>query len=111
MKPQVIETIILLILLTITVLSIGNAVFVYKRSYYLESTDRVDLQRLVDNIEQLERQKLVTLSQRLATISQSDFGILLLLNQEFRRALILLIVSMLLNLAYLFYTNFVKSFF
>ena len=79
---------IVLVLLAASLLALGNAALVHKRSYYLESEDRVNLQRLTDNIDQLERERLLTLSKRLVTISNSDFGILLLLNREFRRAVL-----------------------
>ncbi len=62
-----IEKSIVLILLTVSLLSLGNAAIVYRRSYYLESEDRVNLERLIDNIEQLDRDRLLDLSKRLVT--------------------------------------------
>ncbi len=100
------EKFIILLILLISVLSVGNAAFLYKRSYYLESTDRVDLKRLTDNLQQLERQKLIALSERLVTISRSDSGILIILNSKFRQAIIFLVISLfsgLLMVGYLFY--------
>ncbi len=89
-----IEKTIVLVLLATSLLALGNAAIVYKRSYYLESEDRVNLERLIDHIEQLERERLLELSKRLVTISKSDFGILLLLNREFRRAVVWLGLSL-----------------
>ena len=99
-----IEKAIALLLLAASLLALGNASLVYERSYYLESKDRVNLERLIDNIEQLDRDRLLVLSERLVTISKSDFGILLLLNREFRRALLwlgLCVVALLLYLVFL----------
>jgi len=89
-----IEKAIVLVLLAVSLLALGNAAIVYKRSYYLESEDRVNLERLIDNIEQLDRDRLLSLSKRLVTISKSDFGILLLLNREFRRVVLWLGLSL-----------------
>ena len=89
-----IEKTIVLVLLAVSLLALGNAAIVYKRSFYLESEDRVNLERLIDNIEQLDRDRLLSLSKHLATISKSDFGILLLLNREFRRAILWLGLSL-----------------
>ena len=89
-----IEKAIVLVLLAASLLALGNAAIVYKRSFYLESEDRVILERLIDNIEQLDRNRLLGLSKRLVTISKSDFGILLLLNREFRRAILWLGLSL-----------------
>ena len=99
-----IEKAIVLVLLAVSLLALGNAAIVYKRSYYLESEDRVNLERLIDNIEQLDRDRLLSLSKRLVTISKSDFGILLLLNREFRRVVLglgLSLVSLLLYVLFL----------
>ena len=95
-----IEKAILLVLLATSLFALGNAAIVYKRSYYLESNDRVNLERLIDNIEQLDRDRLLGLSQHLVTISKSDYGILLLLNREFRRAVLWLGLNLLLLLLY-----------
>ena len=89
-----IEKAIVLVLLAASLLALGNAAIVYKRSFYLESEDRVILERLIDNIEQLDRNRLLGLSKRLVTISKSDVGLLLLLNREFRRALLWLGLSL-----------------
>lgn len=97
------EKTIVLIILTASLLAIGNAALVYKRSYYLEAKDRVNLERLIDNIEQLNRDRLLGLSKRLVTISKSDFGILLLLNWEFRRAILWLGLSLLSLLLYVLF--------
>lgn len=98
-----IEKAIVLIVLAVSLLALSNAAIVYKRSFYLESEDRVNLERLIDNIEQLERDRLLGLSKRLVTISKSDFGILLLLNREFRRAILWLGVSLLLLILYVLF--------
>ena len=98
-----IEKAIVLILLAVSLLALANAAIVYKRSYYLESEDRVNLERLIDNIEQLDRDRLLSLSKRLVTISNSDFGILLLLNREFRRVILWLGLSLVSLLLYVFF--------
>ena len=100
---HMIEKSIVLVLLATALLALGNAGIVYKRSYYLESEDRVNLVRLIDNIDQLGRDQLLGLSKRLATISNSDFGILLMLNREFRRAVLWLALSLLSLLLYVFF--------
>ena len=97
------EKAIVLVILVASLLALGNAAIVYKRSYYLESKDRVNLERLIDNIEQLNRDRLLDLSKRLVTISKSDFGILLLLNREFRRAVLWLGLSLLSLLLYVLF--------
>ena len=98
-----IEKAIVLVLLAVSLLALGNAAIVYKRSYYLESEDRVNLERLIDNIEQLDRDRLLSLSKRLVTISKSDFGILLLLNREFRRVVLWLGLSLVALLLYVLF--------
>ena len=98
-----IEKAIVLVLLAVSLLALGNAAIVYKRSYYLESEDRVNLERLIDSIEQLDRDRLLSLSQRLVTISKSDFGILLLLNREFRRVVLWLGLSLVSLLLYVLF--------
>ncbi len=98
-----IEKAIVLVLVAASLMALGNASIVYKRSYYLESDDRVNLERLIDNIDQLEHERLLGLSKRLVTISNSDFGILLLLNREFRRALLWLGLSCLALLLYVLF--------
>jgi hypothetical protein len=97
------EKAIVLVILAASLLALGNAAIVYKRSYYLESKDRVNLERLIDNIEQLNRDRLLGLSKRLVTISKSDFGILLLLNREFRRAVLWLGLSLFSLLLYVLF--------
>ncbi len=99
------EKAIVLILLAASLLALGNAAIVYKRSYYLESKDRVNLERLIDNIEQLDHDRLLGLSKRLVTISKSDFGILLLLNREFRRAVLWLGLSLFSLLLYILFLH------
>ena len=98
-----IEKAIVLVLLAVSLLALGNAAIVYKRSYYLESDNRVNLERLIDNIEQLDRDRLLSLSKRLVTISKSDFGILLLLNREFRRVVLWLGLSLVSLLLYVLF--------
>jgi hypothetical protein len=98
-----IEKSMVLILVAVSLMALGNAAIVYKRSYYLESEDRVNLERLIDNIDQLEHDRLLGLSKRLVTISNSDFGILRLLNREFRRAVLWLGLSCMLLLLYVSY--------
>lgn len=97
------EKTIVLVILAASLLAIGNAAIVYKRSYYLEPKDSVNLERLTDNIEQLNRDRLLGLSKRLVTISTSDSGILLLLNREFRRAILWLGFSLLSLLLYVLF--------
>jgi hypothetical protein len=97
------EKAIVLVILAASLLALGNAAIVYKRSYYLESKDRVNLERLIDNIEQLNRDRLLGLCKRLVTISKSDFGILLLLNREFRGAVLWLGLSLLTLLLYVLF--------
>ena len=97
------EKAIVLVLLAASLLALGNAALVYKRSYYLESEDRVNLERLIDNIEQLDRDRLLSLSKRLVTISKSDFGILRLLNREFRRVVLWLGLSLVSLLLYVLF--------
>ena len=97
------EKAIVLVILAASLLALGNASIVYKRSYYLESKDRVNLERLIDNVEQLDHDRLLGLSKRLVTISKSDFRILLLLNREFRRALLWLGLSLLSLVLYLLF--------
>lgn len=98
-----IEKFIVLVLLAASLLALGNAGIVYKRSYYLESEDRVNLDRLIDNIEQLDNDRLLSLTRRLVTISKSDFGILLLLNREFRHSITWLGISLVSLLLYVLY--------
>ncbi len=98
-----IEKAIVLVLLAVSLLALGNAAIVYKRSYYLESEDRVNLERLIDNIGQLDRDRLLSLSKRLVTISKSDFGILRLLNREFRRVVLWLGLSLVSLLLYVLF--------
>ena len=98
------EKAIVPVLLAVSLLALANATLVYKRSYYLESENRVDLDRLTDNIEQLDRDRMLRLSKRLVVISKSDSGILFLLNREFRRAVLglgLSLVSLLLYVLFL----------
>ena len=97
------EKAIVLLILAASLLALGNAAIVYQRSYYLESKDRVNLERLIDNIEQLSHDRLLGLSKRLVTISKSDFGILLLLNREFRRAVLWLGLSLSSLLVYILF--------
>jgi uncharacterized protein (DUF1499 family) len=99
----VIEKAIVLVLLAVSLLALGNAAIVYKRSYYLESEDRVNLDRLIDNIEQLDNDRLLSLTRRLVTITKSDFGILLLLNREFRHSITWLGISLVSLLLYVLY--------
>ena len=94
------EKAIVLVILAESLLAPGNTAIVYQRSYYLESKDRINLERLIDNIEQLNHDRLLDLTKRLVTISKSDFGILLLLNRGFRRALLWLGLSLLSLLLY-----------
>lgn len=106
------EKAIMAILLAVSLLALANASLVYKRSYYLESENRVDLRRLTDNIEQLDRDRLLGLSKRLVVISRSDSGILFLLNREFRRAIMglgLSLVSLLLYLIFLQARTYIRN--
>lgn len=85
------EKILAAILVLVSILAIGHASLLYKRSFYLESNDRINLEKLTDNIDQLERQKLIELTKRLVVISRSDTGIMLILNDKFRQAVLWLI--------------------
>lgn len=96
-----IEKIVVLVLVVVSLLALGNATRVYQRSHYLESSDRVNLSRLTDHIEQLDRDRLLRLSTQLVTISKSDHGVLILLNREFRRAILWLGASLVSLLLYL----------
>ena len=98
-----IEKAIVSVLVAASLLALVNAAMVYNRSYYLESEDRVNLERLIDNIEQLDRDRLLSLTKRLVTISKSDFGILRLLNWEFRRAVLWLGLSLMSLLSYVLF--------
>ncbi len=97
---------IVLVLMAVSLLALGNAAIVYKRSYYLESEGRVNLERLIDNIDQLDSDRLRSLTRRLAIISKSDYGILLLLNREFRGAVLWLGLSI---TSLLFYVLFLHA--
>ena len=90
-------------ILMLSVFALGNAALIYQRSYYLESADRVDLQRLTDRVEQLDREQLIDLSHRLVTISRSDAGILLIMNVQFRQALLYVMVCLLAALGLVLY--------
>ena len=83
-----IEKTVLTILVAASLLALGNAGITFQRSYYLEAGDRVNLSRLTDNVEQLDHARLVRLTEQLVTISDSDYGVLRLLNREFRRAIL-----------------------
>jgi hypothetical protein len=104
------EKAIVPLLLAISLLALANAAIVSKRSYYLESDNRVDLERLTDNIEQLDRDRMLRLSKRLVVISKSDSGILLLLNREFRRAVLGLSLSLVSLLLYVLFLQ-VRTYF
>ncbi len=100
-----IEKVVLAILLAVSLLALGNAYKVYQRSFYLESSDRVNLSKITENIEQLERDRLLRLSKQLVTISKSDYGIMRLLNREFRRAILGLAISLLSLLVFLLFAQ------
>lgn len=95
------EKIIAAVLVLASLLAIGHASLLYKRSFYLESVDRINLEKLTDNIDQLERHKLIELTKRLVIISRSDTGIMMILNDEFRQALFWLIACLGLSLVLL----------
>jgi hypothetical protein len=97
------QKIIALLIVMLSLFAIGNASMIYKRSYYLESTDRVDLQRLTDRVEQLDHARLLELTRRLVTISRSDAGILFIMNEQFRQALLYLIFCLLAGLGMIVY--------
>ncbi len=100
-----IEKVIVLMLLVVSLLALGNSALTYQRSFYLESEHRVDLTRLTDNIEQLDRERLLRLSKQLVTISKSDYGVLRLLNREFRRAILWLGICLSALLLYLVFVQ------
>lgn len=92
-----------LLILTLSMLSIGNAAITYKKSTYFETTTRVDLQEIVSNVEDLEKPRLVELSRRLASISDSDYQVLNILSDQFRQAIVFLIGCLLLGLFFILY--------
>ena len=98
-----IEKTVVSILVALSLLAMFNAFNTYKRSYYFERDDRVNVAGLVENIEQLERDRLVRLSKQLAPISRSDYGVLRLLNREFRRAILWLGLSIASLILYVLY--------
>lgn len=100
------EKIIGIIILTLSILAIGNAAITYKKSTYFETDSRVDLQEIVSNVEDLEKPRLVELTRRLAAISDSDYQVLNILSDQFRQAIIFLIVCLLLGLFFILYQIF-----
>ena len=97
------EKIFALILITTSLLAIGNAFVTYKYSTYFESTTRVDLDQVIANVDQLEKSQLVNLTRRLTTISNSDFTVLNNLSDQFRKVIIFLIINLLLGLAFIIF--------
>jgi hypothetical protein len=95
--------IIAVTILMLSAFALANAALVYQRSYYLESTDRVDLQRLTDRVEQLDHKQLIDLSHRLVTISRADAGILFIMNAQFRQALLYVMLCLLAALGLVVY--------
>ena len=94
---------IAILILTLSILAIGNAAVTYKKSTYFDMTSRVDLQEIVSNVEELENARLVELSRRLAAISDSDYQVLNILSDQFRQAIIFLIACLLLGLVFILY--------
>ena len=101
-----IEKTIVFVLVAVSLLALFNAFNTYKRSSYFERDDRVNVAELVENIEQLERERLIRLSKQLAIISRADYGVLRLLNREFRKAILLLGLSLGSVIGYLVYLQF-----
>ena len=97
------DKILPLLIILLSLFAMGNAALIYQRSYYLESGDRVDLQRLTERVDQLDQQKLLDLTRRLVTISRSDFGILKIMNDEFRQALLYLMICLVAGLGWMLY--------
>ncbi len=88
-----------LAILMLSLLAIGHAAMVYKRSTYFETTSRVNLNEVIANIEQMEQQRLVELTRRVAKMSNSDYQVLNILSEEFRAAIVYLVICLLSALA------------
>jgi len=89
-----------LFIMMCSLLAIANAATIYKRSTYFETKDRVNLQRIIDNIDTLEQNRLLVLSRQLVRMSDADHATLNLISHEFRRAIIYLIVCLLMAMLY-----------
>lgn len=85
----------------LSMLAIGNAAITYKKSTYFETTTRVDLQEIIAHADELEKSRLVELTQRLAAISDSDYQVLNILSNEFRRAIVFLIVCLVMGVCFI----------
>ena len=97
------EKLIGLLILTLSLLATGNATLIYKRSFYLESPGRVNLEAIVDNVDQLDKERLISLSRRLASISDSDFQILLIMSEQFRKTILNLMICLISGLLFILY--------
>lgn len=86
-----------------SLLAIANAALVYKRSTYFENPGRVNLEVILENAGNLEKDRLLELNNRLARMSDADFGTLNLISAEFRRAIIYLIISLTVSLIFISY--------
>ena len=94
---------IALLIVTFSLLAMGNAALIYKRSFYLEAPVRVNLEVVLEQVDQMENSRLVSLSKRLAAISDSDFQILLIMNEQFRKAIAYLMASLIIGLIFMVY--------
>lgn len=92
-----------LVIVLSSLLAIGNAVNIYQRSTYFHSESRVNLDLLVQDLDRVEESRLRELARRLALMSQSDHGILKIITQEFRQAMLFLFVCLGLALVFLLY--------
>jgi hypothetical protein len=97
------DKLITIIILALSILAIGNAAITYKKSTYFDTTNRVDLQEIVSNVEELEKSRLVELTRRLAAISDSDYQVLNILSDQFMQAIVFLGICLLLALSFILF--------
>jgi len=89
------------IVLMLAMITMLNAAITYKKSTYLETSNRINLQQISTNTQYMDKTRLIELVDRLVTISNSDFGVLNILTREFQRAIIYLMISMGLAMIYI----------
>ena len=92
-----------LFILILSILAIGNAAITYKKSTYFKADARVNLQAIVSDIDQLEKTRLVQLSKQLASISEADNQVLIILRDQFKQAIFFLIICLLMSLLFSLY--------
>ena len=92
-----------LFILVLSIIAIGNAAVIYKKSTYFKADARVDVQAIVIDIDRLEKTRLVQLSQQLASISDADNQVLIILRHQFKQAIFFLISCLLMSLLYSLY--------